>query len=449
MTRGSELSLSFIARTVVLAIFAALVALGCSRFARSSVRYHCPMHPTYVSDRPGDCPICGMRLVPITSASGSAAATRAPTSAVDDTSGTATDTRSSAPSSVPGYAPLEISSRGLALAGVKVAVAERGSIARTVRAAGVVRADETRIRHVHTKVAGWIERLYADFTGQSVQKGRPILSIYSQELLASQEEYLRAREAAQKLAESSTPVVRRATEDLLAAARRRLQLFDVPDAVIAELDRSGTPRKTVTLLAPASGIVTGKQIFEGMQVEPGTELFTVADLSRVWIEADVYENEASSIRVGQDATIVLPAELGAPIGCKVQYVYPYLDPQTRTVRIRFDVPNRESKLKLDLFVDVELPIQTDRGVIVPDSAIMDTGLRQIAFVSREGGHFEPREVKVGIRAEGKAQVLSGIAEGEQIAIKANFLLDSESRLRAAIRDLPTPAAAPSASGATP
>jgi RND family efflux transporter MFP subunit len=318
------------------------------------------------------------------------------------------------------------------LAGVQTAVAEQGNIERTIRAAGVVRADERRIRHVHTKVAGWIEKLYADFTGEAVHKGRPILTIYSQELLASQQEYLRAREGAQKLQGSSVVGARQGADAMLAAARERLELFDVPPEFIAALDHTGAPQRTVTLLAPASGIVTAKQIVEGQQIEPGMELFSISDLSRVWIEADVYESEASAIHVGQDARLALPSDPGAPLTGKVKYIYPYLSPDTRTLKVRFDFANPGLKLKLDMFVNVDLTVQTDEGVIVPDSAIMDTGVRQIAFANPTNGRFEPRLVKVGIRADGKAQILDGIKPGERVATKANFLLDSESRLRAAI-----------------
>jgi RND family efflux transporter MFP subunit len=378
------------------------------------------MHPTYVADAPGDCPICGMRLVAIEYADG-----------MDSIPASADD--AGAPTvGVPGHAPIEVSAEGMRLAGVQTAVAEQGHIERTIHAAGIVRADERRIRHVHTKVAGWIEKLYADFTGEAVQKGRPILTIYSQELLATQQEYLRAREAAQRLQGSSVAGARQGADDMLAAARQRLELFDVPPEFIGALDHSGSPQRTVTLLAPASGIVTSKQIVEGQQVEPGLELFSISDLSHVWIEADVYESEASAIHVGQDARLALPSEPGAPLRGKVKYIYPYLTPDTRTLKVRFDFANPRLALKLDMFVNVDLTVQTDDGVIVPDSAILDTGIRQIAFVHPTDGRFEPRLVRVGIRADGKAQVLEGIKPGERVATRANFLLDSESRLRAAI-----------------
>ncbi len=441
--------------------FAAVTIAGCSRSASEHVRYHCPMHPTYISDSPGDCPICGMRLVPIESdkkGRGAVSETQtgaaAPTSASLYTCPMHPEVVSKTPDRCPkcnmalepklavdagaaedvpeGHAAVDVDQQGLELAGVRTAVATEGKIERTIRAAGVVRADETRIRHMHTKVSGWVEKLYVNFTGESVRKGQPILTLYSQELLASQQEYLRAKEASETLEQSHSSMARDGAADMRTAARRRLELFDVPGSLITQLDRTGTPQRTVTLMAPASGVVTGKQTFEGQQVDPGMELFTVSDLSRVWIEADLFENEANAVRVGAQAKIIIPYDVSAPMAGKVKYIYPYLNPDTRTLRIRFEFPNPNSKLKLDAFVNVEIPVQSDEGVIIPDSAIMDTGLRRIVFVTTKPGRFEPRLVKVGIRSEGKAQILSGVHKGESVAIKANFLLDSESRLRAAI-----------------
>lgn len=479
----------------LIAALALVLAAACSRSGAGTSRYHCPMHPTYVSDKPGDCPICGMRLVPIdegkTSASpakraapsssatvwscpmhpdvvsdrpgrcpkcGMALEPHAPAGAsgehkilfyrspmdpkvtspvpAKDSMGMdfvpvyADEQAASGP--VPGLAPIDVDPEGLQLAGVRTAVAERGKLERTIRAVGIVRPDETRVRHVHTKISGWIDKLIVNFTGESVKKGSPILSLYSQELLATQEEYLRARDAATSLEKSGLSAAKEQASSMLESARRRLELFDVPTGLITELDKTGVPRRTVTLLAPASGIVTGKQIFEGQQVEPGMELFTISDLSRVWIEADLYENEANSVHVGDKAKISLAYGQQPDMNGSVKYVYPFLNPETRTLRIRFEFPNPDLALKLEAFVNVEIPVAASEGVIVPDSAIMDTGLRQIVFVNTSGGHFEPRQIRVGIRADGKAQILSGVQAGEHVAVKANFLLDSESRLRAAI-----------------
>jgi RND family efflux transporter MFP subunit len=226
--------------------------------------------------------------------------------------------------------------------------------------------------------------------------------------------------------------VRKLGEELLTAARRRLELFDVPESFIQELAREGKPRRTVTLNAPSSGFVTSKGIFEGQEVQPGMELFTVTDLSRVWIEADLYEYEAQAVRVGQEATLTLPYDPGVVLRGRVAFVYPYLSPESRTLKVRFDFPNPNLVLKPAMYVDVSLALESSEGIVIPDSAVMDTGVRQVVFVEVSAGTFEPRVVKLGVRGDGRAQVLAGVGDGEKVVVKANFLLDSESRLRAAL-----------------
>jgi membrane fusion protein, copper/silver efflux system len=193
----------------------------------------------------------------------------------------------------------------------------------------------------------------------------------------------------------------------------------------------------VTLVSPVSGFVTAKSVFEGHQVEPGMELYTVTDLSRVWIEAEFYEYESQAVRPGQEATISLPYDPGQSLQGRVSYIAPYLNPDTRTLQVRFDVPNADLLLKPSMFVDVLLTLRAGESVVVPDSAVMDSGMRQIVFVDRGDGSFEPREVKIGLRSGGKTQVLSGVNEGEEVVVRANFLLDSESRLQSAIGSMST------------
>jgi len=333
---------------------------------------------------------------------------------------------------VAGMATVEISPDGIRLSGVQTEPAVIERAARSVRTVGTVTADETRIRHVHTKIAGWVEKLFVNFTGQLVRRGQPILSIYSQELLASQEEFVRARETASKFAASELQEVRRGGEELLRSSEQRLRLFDVPEDFIAELKRTGQPQRAVTLLAPVSGFVTAKEVFEGQQIEPGMELFTITDLSRVWIEADFYEYEARALHVGQEAKVTLPYDPSRELAGRVTYVYPTLNPDSRTLRVRLEFQNPDFGLKPGMFANVELPLDAAEGIVIPDSAVIDTGERQIVFVSLGGGRFEPREVTLGVRSSGKARVLSGIAAGDQVVTRANFLLDSESQLRAAV-----------------
>jgi RND family efflux transporter MFP subunit len=348
---------------------------------------------------------------------------------------------------VPGLAPIDVPAEGLRLAGVRTAVAVQGKLTRTIRAVGIVRADETRVRHVHTKISGWIEKLYVNFTGEPVARGRPILSIYSQELLAAQYEYLQAKKGVGAVQNSDFAALREGADDMASAAKRRLELLDVPKSQIEQLERTNTPSRTVVLSAPVGGIVMSKNVFEGQQIDPGTELFTVTDLSKVWVEGDIYESESSAVQVGQEARISFVSDPSSSIKAPIKYIYPYLNAETRTLRVRFVLPNPGMKLKLESYANVEIPVQTEKGAIVPDSAIMDTGVRQVVFVNTQEGHFEPRLVKVGIRTEGLAQLLSGVSVGEKVAVKANFLLDSESRLRAALLSQATTAA--TASNAQP
>ena len=479
-------------------LIAGLAFSACARQAATATKYHCPMHPTYVSDAPGDCPICGMRLVPIEPKTAAAQAPKyicpmhpkvvsdkpgecpecgmdlvlageieqpkgvaapaerkllyyrspmdpAVTSPVPAKDAMGMDfvpvyaDEGATVSGVPGMARLDIGAEGLRLTGVQTAPAVRERLLRTLRAVGTIVADESRVRRVHTKIGGWVEQLHVNFTGQLVRKGEPLLSIYSRELLASQEEFLRAREAAARFATSDMPEVRKGGQDLVEAARRRLQLFDMPDDQIADLERSGQAQRTVTLLAPAAGFVTSKGTFEGQEINPSMDLFTITDLSRVWIEADLYEYEARQVQVGQAGRLTLPYDAGRTLRGRIAYISPTVNPETRTLGVRFEFPNPDYTLKPAMFADVELDIDSGPGLVIPDSAVLDTGERQVVFVARGEGQFEPRLVQVGARSGGKAQILSGLEAGDQVVIRANFLLDSESRLRAVIAGLKTSA----------
>lgn len=389
-------------------------------------RWHCPMHPTYTSDRPGDCPICGMRLVPSDPSDPAARAADAET----------------APSPVPGLAQVVASEAGLQLAGVRTEPARRERLARTTRTVGRVTADERRVRHVHTKIAGWVEKLHVNFSGQEVRAGQPILALYSPELLASQEEYLRARRAADRFATSTLPEVQRGAADLVAAARRRLELYDVPPGFLATLEQTGQAQRAVTLRAPASGFVSAKQVLEGMAVEPGMELFTLTDLSHVWVEADFYESEAPLLRLGQRAKVQSPYDPSLTLAGEITFIAPTLAPETRTLGVRLELANRAGQLKPGMFVDITVPLSSGEGVTVPEDAVIDSGLRQVVFVEVTPGTFEPREVRVTLRGSGRALLASGVLEGERVASRANFLLDADSKLRAAltaIEDIPTAA----------
>ena len=429
MSKGLKIVGILVLVILAVAIGRALSSLPGVSTPPAAARYHCPMHPTYVSDRGGDCPICGMRLVPMTGDDTHAAGGARAYSAPDAEPGGGEAAEPSG--GVDGLAPVTVSEEGVRLAGIQTAPATRERIARTIRTVGEVVADETRIRHVHSKVPGWIERLYVSFTGQLVKEGEPILAIYSPELLSTQEEYLRTRAVAARFAASDLAEVRRGADDLVRAARRRLELFGVPEKFIAGIERTGEALRTVTMTAPASGFVTSKDVFQGQQIEPGLELYAITDLSHVWIEAAFYEFELGALSAGQQARLTLPYDPGTELAGRISYIYPYLDAASRTQRARIDVANPDMLLKPAMFANVELLVDSGEGIVVPDSAVMDTGDRQVVFVD-VGGRFDPRRVEVGVRSDGRAQILSGIAEGERVVVRANFLLDSESRLRAAI-----------------
>jgi membrane fusion protein, copper/silver efflux system len=419
-------------------------------------RYICPMHPTYISDHPGDCPICGMRLVP---------AEKMNTGQEGN--------------GIPGMAAIRLGAEGIRLAGVQTATAENGSVARTIRTVGIVSADESRVRRVQVKIEGYVERLFVNTPGQAVRRGDPLLAIYSPDLLAGQEEYVRAIEARKHLdgaagtsgdpsrggAEGSgrpsgcgpgasgsltagemlTPEQGRLRDaDLLVrAARERLRLLDVPPSVLEQLEQTGTPTRTITLRSPASGVVTERTAYEGMKVMPGMELFTITDLSEVWIEGSFYESEAPFLAVGRPAMVTLAYDPSVTLQGEVAFVYPYLDPESRTLRARFAFPNAERMLKPGMYANIVMDAAGEDGVIIPDDAVMDTGERKIVFLSKGDGLFEPREVDTGLRAEGKVHILAGVMAGEEVVVRANFLLDSESRIRSALSgNAPAPATGP-------
>jgi multidrug efflux pump subunit AcrA (membrane-fusion protein) len=462
----------FFRTTILLLVFLLLGAFpACDKKADEGSMFHCPMHPTYISDHPGDCPICGMRLVPVETETAppkpqlyvcpmhpevtSDMPGRCPKCGMElvpvkgEEEGQGTHEPGGAPGDEAvrdagktgpfpqGLAPVKVGETARALAGIQTATARKEAMEVRIRTVGIVAPDEARVRHIHTKISGWVDKLFVNFTGQTVRKGEPVLALYSPALFSSQEEFLKARALAAGFSGSTIPEVRQGGQDLLESARKRLELFDVPEGFIKELARTGQPRRAVTLVSPVSGFVTAKSVFEGHQVEPGMELYTVTDLSRVWIEAEFYEYESQAVREGQEATISLPYDPGQSLQGRVSSIAPYLNPDTRTLQVRFDVPNADLLLKPSMFVDVLLTLRAGASVVVPDSAVMDTGMRQIVFVDRGGGSFEPREVKIGLRSGGKTQVLSGVNEGEEVVVRANFLLDSESRLQAAIGSMST------------
>ncbi len=332
-----------------------------------------------------------------------------------------------------GMAPVMLSGQGMELSGVITAPAVLTGFVKNIRTVGQVLADETRVHRIQTRVSGWVEALFVNYQGRMVTQGAPLLSIYSPELVSSQEEFIRALEAHEKNPGNKSSQEKKYSKTLLDAAENRLRFFDVPETFIRALKKTKKVQRLITLEAPVSGFVTEKEVFNGQRVEPGMALLTLSDLSRVWVEADFYEYEAGELTLGQEAELFSAYDPGLLLKGRVTHIYPYLNTESRTLRARLEFTNEERQLKPGMFVDVLLRLDLGESLVVPDSAVMYSGLRKIIFVNTEGGRFEPREVTIGARSAGKVQILSGVAENERVAVKANFLLDSESRLQSIIQ----------------
>ena len=318
------------------------------------------------------------------------------------------------------------------LIGVRFGTVVKQALQKVIRTVGRIETDEKRIGIVSPKIGGWIEELYVDFTGRFVRAGEPLLTIYSPELVATQEEYLLALAAQRDWAKSPFAEVSEGGRLLAESARRRLKLWDISDAQIQALEESREPKKTLTLYSPFTGHVLEKTVNKGQFVAAGTALFRIADLSVVWLIADIYEYELPAIRLGQAATIRMAYYPGESFTGKAIYIYPTLDPQTRTARVRYEFANPQGRLKPEMFTTVEILVRLGERLAVPEGAVIDTGVRQVVIVDRGAGTFEPREVRLGVKAGEVFEVLEGLAAGERVVTSANFLIDSESRLKDAV-----------------
>jgi len=314
----------------------------------------------------------------------------------------------------------------------------RVPLEQTIRTVGRVAVDETRVHHVHTKFEGYVEHLYVDFTGKFVEAGAPLLSIYSPELVATQQEYLLAYRARSDLAQGPAGVAQ-GGDQLLAAARQRLLFWDISADDVARLERTGEVKRTLDLHAERGGYVVQKTAVHGMRVAPTDDLFGIADLERLWILADVYERDLSAVRPGMSAEATVPYLPGRRWRGPVTNVAPIVDERTRTVKVRVEVDNRDGALKPDMYADVFLRVALGPGLALNESAVIDAGDRRLVFLDRGEGRYEPREVTLGLKAGDFFQVLSGLAEGDRVVTSANFLLDSESSLRAAASAMAPPA----------
>jgi Cu(I)/Ag(I) efflux system membrane fusion protein len=349
---------------------------------------------------------------------------------------------------------VELSPEQQQLIGVKTVKVAAKAMQKVIRTVGRIEADEKKLATINTKIEGWIEKLYVDYTGRYVRKGEPLAEIYSPELLATQQEYLSILKwtakqtvpadrpgAAQsgsdqtKAQATSEPVselrdmIAKDARATLAAARERLRLWDISEEQINRIEETGKPVRTLILYSPVSGFVTQKAAIQGMKVMPGEKLFDIADLSTLWIVADIYEYELPFVRVGQAARITLSYFPGREMVSRIDYIYPIISADTRTAKVRLTLQNPRGQLKPQMFTNVEIRIGLGKKLVIPESAVIDTGVEQVVYVDRGNGVYEPRVVQIGLRADGAVEVLRGLKGGEKVVSSANFLIDSEAQLK--------------------
>ena len=316
------------------------------------------------------------------------------------------------------------------LIGIKTVEVSMLPFEKLIRTVGRIDYDERKLATVNTKIEGWIEKLYVDYTGRYVKKDEPLAEIFSPELYAAQQEFINlVKWTKSNLKSDLDRMLAKDAQIILDAAKQRLRLWDITEAQIHKIEESGQPKRTLTIYSPVSGYIVQKMALQGMRVMPGEKLFDVADLSTVWVIADVYEYELPLIQLGQTAKISLSYFPGEILSARVEYVYPTLSGDTRTGKVRFSIPNPGGKLKPQMYTNVEVKISLGERLTIPDVAVIDTGVRQIVYVDKGKGYFEPREVMVGLKAENKVEIIQGLHAGEKVASEANFLIDSEAKLK--------------------
>ena len=430
--------------------------------AETKTQYTCSMHPFIIRDEPGQCPICGMDLTPVKPGAGPAAAPAGErkvkhwVSSMDpayirDAPGKDAMGMDLVPvyeEAVPGQIVIDsVTAQNM---GIRTAAVERRNLSRTIRTVGLVTYEEPRQYSVNSKIEGWIERLHINETGQLVKKGQPLMEIYSPELVAAQQEYLLALETSSRLASPPYAEIAAGARRLQDAARTRLKYWDINEQQINELEKSRQVRKTLTLYSPYHGVVTEKPVVEGMRVMTGMELLKISDISKVWVNADIYEYELAWIKVGLPAQVEISFAPGKPLQGKITYIYPYVAGETRTVKARIELVNPGLALKPDMYANVSIQAETVTGALaLPGNAVLSSGKGQTVFVALGEGRFAPRQVKTGVSDEdGYVQILEGLQEGDLVVTSAQFMLDSESKLREAIQKMLQPASTAPESPAT-
>lgn len=418
--------------------------------AKEEPLYTCGMHPQVIQNKPGNCPICGMKLTPMRKQPGAKAASAGAAPGerkinyykstmlpgeVRQTPGK----DSMGMDMVPVYEDEAAAGESATIAidpvttqnmGIRTVAVTNGPLRREIRTVGVIDYDETTLADITTKFKGWIEKLYVDAIGKEVHRGEPLFEIYSPELYSAQTEYLLALGDSKTKADASA-------DNLRTSARLKLKYWDIPDDQIAELEKTRQPSKTLRVDAPSNGFVVEKRVVEGQMVEAGMRLYRLADLSLVWVHAQIYEQDLGFLMLGQEAVVSLPYLPDRKFRGRVTYIYPTLDEKTRTAKVRMEFHNPGFFLKPGMFASVELRSELRPSVVLaPDSAVLRSGEKNTVFVALDGGRFEPRTVALGLRAENdQYQVLSGLKDGERIVTSGQFMLDSESQLREAIQKM--------------
>lgn len=412
--------------------------LGGKQEAKQEI-WLCPMHPTYISDRQSDCPICGMRLVKkeIKGENKKIVERKIDHSMMKmpmDDSEMKDMKMEEGSEELQGTQELklEIDPVKEQYLGIKTTKAKLKDVQKEIKALGTVTPDETRLAHIHTKFSGYIQKVFADYEGKLVEKGQPLFTVYSPELVSTQEELLLALEAEEKLKGNEFPEIARSQAALLSGTKRRLELWDISDEQIDKLRETKQVTKELTIYSPVNGFITKREAFEGTQIAPENTLYDIADLSKVWVLVEVYENDLPFVMVGQTATINFPYENIKPFIGKVTYIYPEIEPTTRTLKIRVEVNNPSFKLKPDMYVNAILAANIGKHIVVPTRAAIDSGQRQVVFVKEKEGKFIPKEVKLGPEVNDERVIYAGLKDDDEVVTDGNFLLDSESNLETAL-----------------
>ena len=380
--------------------------------------YQCPMHPQIILDHPGDCPICGMKLVAMN--------TEDPMPADNSK-----QLKGEVPA-LPGLSIVKIDADRQQLIGLTTQPVMEAQVGGEIRTTARLVPDETKIRHIHVKVDGYVEKLFVDFVGMAVRKGQPLLTFFSPDFVSAQQEYLLALKTRKALAGGT---LQGSGQDLLDAARKRMTLWDIPPSDLEYLERTGEVKKSLMLRSPISGVVTAKTAVEGNRLTPTDTPFEITDLGQLWAIADVYEPELPRLKVGMPAELTLGAFPGKSFKGRVAFIDPQVDPKTRTTKARVELANPGGVLKPEMYGEMVIRSQARKGLVVPIDAVLDSGTRKVVFVALGEGRFEPREVQTGSGLGETIELLSGVKAGEVVVTRANFLVDSESRLKAALAQM--------------